>query len=290
MINFHRYGFLDAKKLANYLQGTNFWLCQMNPYWLFIWSDKYKPEIAFTNRHVFIRFNIPEVGMCYYPPLGGDLKQGMDEIKEDVWERQIDFNLGVIPENELFKYPRFKLKMYENEAHNSYIYNSIDLAFTKVKSKLKLMQKFALEHPNTYFKKISKEEFPQILEFINYWNIETESSKNDINFYNKLNMIKRCIEHLYELDLIGIMLKDEERIYGVAIGSVMNNLCNLHLCIALPSISGAYESLVSAFSKNVSTQTRYISLEEVSGDKDDKKNKKSYKPFKIEKFYSTFTD
>ena len=49
------------------------------------------------------------------------------------------------------------------------------------------------------------------------------------------------MEHLYEFDLIGIMLMDEEKIYGVAIGSIYDNVAFLHLNLSLHDINGLKE-------------------------------------------------
>ena len=97
MINFHKFGFLDAKKLRDYLLDENYWLCRYNPIWLFVWSDLYKPEIAFTNDFCYIRYLMPEIGMCYYPPIGhGNIKEGIEELKQDAYDNGLDFNLGPV--------------------------------------------------------------------------------------------------------------------------------------------------------------------------------------------------
>ena len=89
MINFHKYSFLDCKKLKRYIENDDYWICQYNPIWIFVWSDYYKPEICFRHDFVFIRFMMPDVGMCYYPPLGkGDLKQAIEDMEEDAKENQ----------------------------------------------------------------------------------------------------------------------------------------------------------------------------------------------------------
>ena len=58
MINFHKLGYLDIRKLKAFTDTKNFWLHTYNPNWLFLWSDLYKPEIAFTNEFIFIRSRI----------------------------------------------------------------------------------------------------------------------------------------------------------------------------------------------------------------------------------------
>lgn len=292
LINFHKYSFLDTKKLRTYIEGTNYWLSRYNPVWLFIWSDLYKPEICFTNTNCFIRFLMPEVGMCYYPPLGpGDFKLAIDMIKEDAHDCGIDFNLAPVDINAKVKLEKLGIKTYENENYNSYIYLSEDVGFFKggrYKNQQKLCKYFEANYPNTYFSKIKKEEFPNLLEFINDWNNKINRDPNDVSFFARLNMVKKCIEHLYELDLISIILRDEEKIYGFAVGSKMDNVVSLHLLIADSEAYGAKEELISCFAKTASTMAKYLNLEETLGIKEDIEYKEMYHPLTKEAFYATF--
>ena len=101
-------------------------------------------------------------------------------------------------------------------------------------------------------------------------------------------MVKKCIEHLYELDLISLILKDEERIYGFCIGSEMDNVVSLHLLIVDEEVPGAKEELISSFAKLASTKAKYLNLEETLGIKEDIMLKEGYFPLEREKFYATF--
>ncbi|MBQ3253740.1 MAG: DUF2156 domain-containing protein [Acholeplasmatales bacterium] len=293
MINFHKFGFLDAKKLRDYLLDENYWLCRYNPIWLFVWSDLYKPEIAFTNDFCYIRYLMPEIGMCYYPPIGhGNIKEGIEELKQDAYDNGLDFNLGPVEEGMVHKIEQLKIKLLKNENYSSYIYLAEDIAFVKKtnnKEVIKLCKEFESKHKSAYIKKIKKEDFPEILEFINNWNLLSIKDIKDTSFYSKLNMIKKCIDHLYELDLLGIILRDEEKVYGVAIGSFIGNMSCLHVNLALPDVLGAQEELVSCFAKTASTVTRFINLEEDLGVKEVKAAKERYKPFKKESFYANFS-
>lgn len=292
VINFHKYSFLDTKKLKAYLEGSNYWLSRFNPIWLFIWSDLYKPEICFTNTNCFIRFLMPEVGICYYPPLGeGNLRLAIEAMKEDAFENGIDFNIAPVDTNFKIKLEKLGIRTYENEKYYSYIYLAEDIGFfkgNKYKKQQKLCKLFESSYPNTFFSKIKKEEFPTLLEFINNWNDKMARDPNDVSFFARLNMIKKSIEHLYELDLISLVLKDEERIYGFAVGSEMDNVVSLHLLIADSEVPGAKEELISSFAKLASTKAKYLNLEETLGIKEDIELKESYFPLEREKFYATF--
>lgn len=285
MINFHKFGFLDAKKLQRYTNNKNYWHSMYNPTWLFIWSNLYKPEIAFDNEFCFIRFLMPEVGMCYYPPLGdGDLAKGMSMIKKDCREGGFDFNIAPIDEELADKIIKLEYKIKDNDKMLNYIYSNEEIAFQKkVKPKRSLAKQFEREHPNAFYQSIKKEDFPQILEFIEAWHQENKE-RLDLNYYTKLNAIKQMMDHLYEFDMNGIMLRDEEKIYGVAIGTIQDNVSFLHLDLALGSIVGAYEELIICFCKNSLINSRYLCMENEL----DETSNLGVKPIKKEKIYATF--
>lgn len=292
MINFHKYSFLDCKKLKRYIENDDYWICQYNPIWLFVWSDYYKPEICFRHDFVFIRFMMPDVGMCYYPPLGkGDLKQAMKDMEEDANEKGFDFYLAPVAESLYPHVSRLSDKLYENRDFDTYICSSDALSFFKekeYKEKRKLCEKFEKQHRDAVYKPIKKDDFGLILEFITDWNQEHSDRYNTPYFYKQLNMIKKCMDHLYELDLFGIILMDEKKVYGVAIASLIGNVATLHVNLSLDSIPGAAEELMQCFARTTSLRARYISLEMDSGDLVERKKKSSYKPVKLEKYYATF--
>lgn len=289
MINFHKYGFLDAKKLLKYVENGNYWICRYNPIWLFIWSDKYKPEIAFDNDYCYIRFLMPEIGMCYYPPLGNpDISKGIKNIKKDAFENGFDLNMAPIEERLCDELIDLNFDVKPNDSFSSYIYTCDELAFfNKNKKKKKSMKKYEKLNPTAYYRPIKKEDFPQILEFIENWHLSNKLI-DGYNYYAKLNSIKKLIDHLYEFDLTGIMLVVDDKICGLAIGSIYGNMAYLHLNICLNDPIGSNDILLSSFAKIAILKARYINLEEDLNIEELKKELLEYNPTKLEKFYSTF--
>lgn len=289
MINFHKYGFLDAKKLLKYVENDNFWICRYNPIWLFIWSDKYKPEIAYDNDYCYIRFLMPDIGMCYYPPLGKtDISAGIKLIKKDAFENGFDLNLAPIDERLYDRLIAQSFDVKSNESFSSYIYNCDDIAFFKKhRKKKKVLKKFEKMYPGAYYRPIKKDDFPQILEFIENWHLSNKLIEG-YNYYAKLNSIKKLIDHLYEFNLTGIMLVVDDKICGLAVGSIYNNMAYLHLNIYLDNPIGCQEVLISSFAKIAILKARYLNMEEDLNIPELKKELLEYKPVKIEKLYSTF--
>ncbi|MBQ9124399.1 MAG: DUF2156 domain-containing protein [Acholeplasmatales bacterium] len=287
MINFHKFGFLDVRKMTKLLEESNYWLSRYNPVWLFIWSDLYKPEISFQNDACYIRYLMPGIGMCYYPPIGAkNLKEAMKKIEEDCFENGFDLNLGPADQDMYFDLTKLGYKLYENNELNSYVYLTDDLTYFKnSKAKKNVIAKFEKANKDVFYKKIKKEDFPEILEFINKW--QEALIKQDIkdsSYFSKLNMIKKCMDHLYEFDMLAIMIRDEDKLYGIAIGSQINNTISLHTIITLPDIVGSYEVTLSCFAKLAYNYARYINLEECYNNK----SIEDLDAYKIEKFYSSF--
>ena len=293
MINFHKLGYLDLRKLKSFTDSKKFWLHNYNPNWLFLWSDLYKPEISFSNEYTFIRFLMPDIGMCYYPPFGnGDFAKGVEILRTDAEENGYDFHIAPISEEYKFEFMKLGIKIYENEQFSSYLYQAIDLSIyttSKLKKKKQAQEDFRRTYKNGFVKMINKDEFPQILEFMNEWNVVMQSDNINNSFFAQLNMIKIAMEHLYELDILGYEISDGEKIIGIIFGTLMNNEACVHTLITMPNIKGAEEELLSSFARSVQAAVKYINLEDDKGSKDLKKKYESYLPNRKEKYYATFS-
>ena len=156
----------------------------------------------------------------------------------------------------------------------------------KNKALKKIVQENKEIYNNLFFKLVKKEDFPQILMFLNDWYLSESKDPNNVNFYTRLNMVKKCMEHLYELDIFGIIMQNEEKIYGLALGSIFKNTAYLHMVINYDNVDGLNEILTSTFAQAVSGKARYVNIEENINRKET--GKSTVKPIKIEGFYSTF--
>lgn len=290
MINFHKMGFLDVNKLNRYINDKNYWLVDYNPTCLFIWSDYYKTEIAFDNEFAYIRIYIPKVGICYYPPLGnGNFKNAIYNIEEDAKYNGLDLVFTCIDDTNKDKLESLGYTVFESIPDFNYIYSANDLAFyegKKFKAKRNLVNKFEKMYPNVMYRQIKKEDLPRIIEFVEDWRI-SNNRELDESYYIQLNVIKRLIEYLYELDIVGVMLEDGNKIYGIALGSILGNMAYEHIELALMDYKGAYQEILQCFARIVSLKCRYINREEDLGIDALRESKLSYNPIKLEKFYTT---
>jgi hypothetical protein len=283
-------GFLDVNKLNRYIINNDYWLVDYNPTCLFIWSDYYKTEIAYDNEFAYIRLYIPKVGICYLPPLGnGNFKNAIYNIENDAKENGLDLIFTCIDEKNKEKLEKLGYQVYESISDHNYIYSASDLAFyegKKLKAKRNLVNKFEKLNPNVFYRQIKKEDLPRIIEFVEDWRISNDRQLDD-SYYLQLNVIKKLIEYLYELNIIGVMLEDGQKIYGIALGSVLGNMAYEHIELALVDYKGAYQEVLQCFARIVSLKCRYINREEDMGIEALRESKLSYNPIKLEKFYTT---
>ena len=291
MINFHNFGFLDCKKLKTRLEDSNTFLSYYNPIWLFLWSDLYRPEICFGNEFIFIRITIPNLGKCYYPPIpvmGGDLAMTVVEMELEASSLGFDFYIGPVLDENKRKYKNLGINLYPNKYLSNYVYTAFDLTLTnnRYRKQRRCAEVFRKKHKNIFYKLMKKEDFPSVLEFISNYRMENNIDNRDLSFYPKLNMIKKCFEHLYELDLLGMILMDEEKIYGFIIGSIMDNCTYIHVKMCLKDF-GANEELISQFARYAQAKTKYIAIDCVNKEEEEKYYESLF-PQRIENFNGSF--
>ena len=287
MINFHKYSFLDVRHLKRLINDNNYWLCQLDPIYLFIWSDLYKPEICFSEDYCYIRLFIPEVGVSYCPPIGnGNFKMALFNIEEDAWNNGIDFKLVGIDESSINK---FKFKVISNENYNNYIYTIDSLALfntNNLKKYKQNYQKYMKNNPNTYFKLAKKEDFTRILEFISIWQNDDINRVKNPYFYPSLNMLKKVMEHLYELELNCLIIQNDlGEIFAISIFHINNNMSYIHNLLCLNK-EGLLEVAISLTSKAINNKAKYINFECDLGNIDKRNLYISLNPIKIEKYYT----
>ena len=288
MINFHKFNFLDCKKLKTFLDEKNLYLYEYNPYWIFTNASFYKPEICFGNEYVFIRYNLPGTGKVYYPPIknqGGNLEMTLLEMAEDANELEIPFYLGPIPEGDRRLYESLSYSVLKNDNLSTYIFNMSELSNLALNKNYKNdIKTFNKMHKDVFLKKVKKEDFTQIIEFIS----TIRDKQDELEFYPKINELKECMDHLYELDLIGVLLLDEKQTYGFAVGSLMDNCFYYHLMFYDSEVVGALPMLISALAKYAQAFSRFAAMPAHKGKKELIDLYESLKPLRIENYNGNF--
>ncbi|MBQ9449452.1 MAG: hypothetical protein IJU60_06240 [Acholeplasmatales bacterium] len=257
MINFHKFTFFDIKRLQHLLDGKNYWLNELNPIKIFLSSVNNSMEISFTNDVCYIRIYKDDIGYCYYPPICSVTKitEALDTIRLDAKEKGIDYQLIYLSEEELFNYEKYNYELYEQIGN--YIYLSSELANYKSFSKRHYKHKindFSKLHPDIFPKKLVKEDLNDVILFLD----QLSQNKNSKDYFDLVNYTKNLMEHLYELNLKGLVFRGEKEVYGIIICCEIGNLYDVNYLVAVP---GAKEKIIAEFAKLVMNKTKYISLE-----------------------------
>ncbi len=257
MINFHKFTFFDIKRLQHLLDGKNYWFNELNPVKIFLSSINNSMEISFSNDACYIRIFIDDIGYCYYPPICSvnKITEALDNIKLDAREKEIDYQLIYLSEEELFNYQKYNYDLFEYIGN--YIYLSDELASYKSFSKRHYKRKineFSKMHPDIYPKKLVKEDLNDVILFLD----QLSKNKNSKEYFDLINYTKNLIEHLYELELKGLIFRGEKEIYGIIVCSEIGNLYDVNYLV---TVDGAKEIVIAEFAKLVMNKTKYISLE-----------------------------
>jgi len=262
MINFHKFSFYDVKRLQKILEGKNYWLNELNPTKIFLSSINTSMEISFTVDVTYIRIFLDDVGFCYYPPICSvnKITGALEDIKADCRERGIEYNLIYISEEEIFNYEKYNYELFPYQGN--LIYLSSELAnngLFKKRHYKKRCKVFMNKYPDIFPKKLTKEDLNEVMLFLDL-NYENKNSKE---YFYLVNYVKNLIEHLYELELKGLIYRDEKNIYGIIVCSEIGNLFDVNLLFTKNEL-GCKEAIINEFAKLASAKTKYISLERKS--------------------------
>ena len=219
---------------------------------------------------------------------GTDIAMTIVEMELETAELGIDFYLGPVLDESKRKYKNLGISLYPNKYLSNYIYSAADLTFVsnRYKKQRRAAEIFKKKNKNLFYKLMKKEDFPMILEFISKVREENNIDK-DNNYFAELNMIKKCFEHLYELDLLGMILMNEENVFGFVIGSVVDNCTYIHARMSV-KIFGAQDELMAAFARYASAKAKYIAIDCKKNTEEEKICESLY-PMRIENFNGSFS-
>ena len=122
-----------------------------------------------------------------------------------------------------------------------------------------MIKSFDLYHKDIIPAKLTKDDLNEVMLFLDL----NSDNKNSKEYFDLVNYTKNLIEHLYELELKGIIFKDEKNIYGVIVCSEIGNLFDVNLFVTTKDV-GIKEKIIYEFSKLAVSKTKYISLERKS--------------------------
>lgn len=284
MLTFNDITLSDKETIKTKLNTSRCRCCDFSFANLVCWAPRFHSKFAVIDDTIFFKFIDNKGNSCYTMPLGSmAVKESMELIMQDAKK-----------ENQTFQMRGVTTKMWDSLDQNfpnkfintpdrdnyEYIYESeklISLSGKKLQKKRNHLNKFKSENPNWSYEKInSNDQLEECLMMLKKWdNIEHNDKHQNFDFIASELMIR----DFFELDLIGGLIRSNEKIIAFSIGSELteDTLC-VHLEKAFAEINGAYTIINQQFAEHEGVNYKYMNREEDMGLEGLRKAKLSYYP------------
>lgn len=261
---------------------------------LLIWKFAYNTQICFVDDFVFITQTSNNKNI-YLVPLGkGDILKAIDMIKQDACERDIDFKIYSINENQKAEILSLTDIFNFQEQRNSedYIYTSeslINLSGKKLHSKRNFINRFLSSNDGRWrYEDINEENSHEAFNYHLEWCSLNENNANE-DFKNETTAISTAFNNFKELSLKGGILRLDNKIIAFTLGSqATEDMFVVHFEKADYTIAGSYPMINNQFAIHNFENIKYINREEDLGLEGLRKAKLSYNPEFLAKNYVAY--
>ncbi len=260
---------------------------------LFFWSVVENTNIAFYDDFLFIRFSDEEYFYYAFPIGDGEIKNAINLILEDAKFNNKKIKFVCLNKNQakiLKENSEEKIIINKNRDAFDYIYSLEKLASLsgrKYHSKKNHFNSFKNKY-NFKFELINEENISQCISFAREWYSENEATSTLIREQKALEC---AFENYFKLNLIGAIIKVENKIIAFCIGEEMynKNIFCTHFEKADYNFQGAYTAINKLFSEFLINDFKLVNREDDAGVEGLRKAKLSYHPeILLEKYYAEF--
>ena len=288
MLEFKKIELEDIELYKKYTLNSNEFSCENTFVNLLVWQCTYNNMIAEKNGQLFIKSG-HKGEENFKLPIGGDLRKGIELIREYCGEKNPKFWVQQGPRyqefNEIFG------DEYVSTIHRNafdYIYLREDLAELKGKKyhgKRNHISAFSKRYDWCY-KPVNRENISQIRELAELWYKE-----NSHRLGNSMQCERRGIETmLSNMEVLGVSggaIYIGEKPVAFTLGSAINDeIFDIHIEKALSEYGEAYTVINREFAKNELENYKYINREDDMGLEGLRNAKLSYKPHILLEKYS----
>ena len=251
----------------------------------FIWRDAYKNQIARYKDFYLIKSN----DELFFPAGRGNLTEVIDVLKEYSSAQGQQLYFSSVPSCKISTLQELyanELEISADENYFDYIYKASDLATLsgkKYHSKRNYLNR--LSKLNFSFELITKENIDECFLMNERW-CKENVTENDVSKMQEQDAVNKALNHFFDLDFKGGILRIEGKIEAFTIGEKLNsNTFNTHIEKANAFIDGTYAMINYKFANEIEKDFEYINREEDLGEENLRKAKLSYKPCFLEKKY-----
>ncbi len=251
---------------------------------LYMWENTYPARWCLEDGILYICYESPDGGAVYQLPLdaGDRLAQAVARLEEDAAARGAALELVTLndqmkAELEAALPGAFDFTAVPEGA--DYIYDAEamrELRGKKLHAKRNYVNRFTAEHAGNYsFEEITAENEAEVMAFNTEWDLARGIS---LDYFHEAEAVRRALEHLAELGMVGVALRLEGRIVAYALGTRLNEDTLLEQIEKAADIPGAYPMICREFALRFSEGCTYINREEDLGLEGLRKAKLSYFP------------
>lgn len=256
---------------------------------LWAWRHAYPVEFAITDENLcWLRSGGPLPGI--FGPIG-DWNAVQD------WDKELkNFNIGdviydVPEEVKNILESRNNLRFSEDRDQHEYVYSVKDLTALKGKAfahKRNRVRAFLDGYEWDYYK-MSPDFFDEVIDFQERWRLHRDETMNEEeikSLYNEDIAIRSVLDKWSDFNLIGGVLKVNEKIIAYTIGAELDGK-NIDVMFekAFPEYTGSYQAINYLFQKNQCSEYEWANREEDMGEPGLREAKMSYNPAKMLKKY-----
>lgn len=295
MLEFKPISLDDREKIENYFNFLEEPFCDFTFGNLFFWSVVENTDIAFLKDFLFIRFSDDENFYYTFPIGDGEIKSAFDLILEDAKLNDKKIKFVCLNKNQskiLKEIFGEKIKTNKNRDSFDYVYSLeklSSLSGRKYHSKKNHFNSFKNKY-NFIFEKINENNIGDCISFAREWYGENEATPT---LLREQKALECAFKNYFKLNLIGAIIKVENKIIAFCIGEEMynKNIFCTHFEKADYNFQGAYTAINKLFSEFLFKDFKLVNREDDAGVEGLRKAKLSYHPeILLEKYYAEFKD
>ena len=252
---------------------------------LYLWGRQ-KFAIVDDQLVIFSQYNRKSV---YLFPVGcGNKTKVLEAVIADAKERGIPCRLVGLTQDDCalleYLYPG-KLRYHFDRDSFDYVYDINDLADLtgrKYQKKRNHLNRFRQANPDYTIEPITDENTEEVEALVNLWYDLRQREDPHSDFHMEKAAIKKALKHRKELDMEGLLLRTEQGVVAMTLGSFLQpDMYDVHFEKALDIADGAYPAINNGFARYLREkhpELRYVNREDDMGIEGLRKAKLSYYP------------
>ena len=290
MLGFKQIELSDKDILDNFFMQTQNQISDTTFTNLYMWRRCYAVRWAVVEGHLVVQPNAWESSWVL-PPYGhtyddDDFKSAVEILADEFHDAGKEFVIRGITEREKDRMERIwpdRFAFTEERDIADYIYNGDDLRELKGRKyskKRNHLNAFLREYPDYEFHELTKENVPEVLDFLEYWYGEQNKSGNLLDsLLCEREAVYDALMAIDELAYVGGFIRIDGRIVALTMGEKVNeDTVVIHIEKAFAEYRGLYAAINKVYLNHIWPTITYVNREEDMGLEGLRRAKESYYP------------